>query len=160
MMKFFSNRGISLVESLIGMSLVGVIAYGVMTTSNLMNQSSSQQKQIDLVEDMVMKNIYRLRAASSATFPDYGQSHLREYYSNGTLIKETVVSDCSKPTLISGQITVCIKYSSVNDTEVVFSNPESLKLPQYGQKLYKLDLTGETMSSGRRIIKKITIFKR
>jgi len=58
------------------------------------------------------------------------------------------------------QISVCIKFSSVSDSEVTFSHPEFLKLPQYGQKLYKLDITGEAVSSGRKLIKKITVFKR
>ncbi len=107
-----------------------------------------------------MKNVYRLRAAKSETFPPYGKSQLREYFTNGDLIKESIVNDCSKPNTKPGQISVCIKFSSVSDSEVTFSHPEFLKLPQYGQKLYKLDITGEAVSSGRKLIKKITVFKR
>ena len=160
MNKILIQNGVSLIEALIGISLIGVVAYGFMSSSNLMNQSSSQQEQTDLVGDMVMKNVYRLRAAKSETFPAYGKSQLREYFSNGNLIKETTVTDCSQPNTKPGQVSVCIKFSSVSDSEVTFSHPESLKLPQYGQKLYKLDITGEAVSSGRKIIKKITVFKR
>jgi Tfp pilus assembly protein PilV len=160
MKKFFSPNGVSLIEALIGISLIGVVAYGFMSSSNLMNQSSSHQEQTDSVGNMVMKNVYRLRAANSETFPTYGRSLLREYFSNGDLIKESTVMDCSELNTKPGQVSVCIKFSSVSDSEVTFSHPEFLKLPQYGQKLYKLDITGEALSSGRKIIKKITVFKR
>lgn len=160
MKKILIQNGVSLIEALIGISLIGVVAYGFMSSSNLMNKSSSQQEQTDLVGDMVMKNVYRLRAAKSETFPAYGQSQLREYFANGNLIKESTVADCSQPDTKPGQISVCIKFSSVSDSEVTFSHPEFLAILRQLQELYKLEITGEAVSSGRKLIKKITVFKR
>lgn len=160
MKKFYNQKGVSLVEALVAMGLIGIVAYAFMSSSQNMNQAAAQQKHGDFVEDMVMRNVSRLKSAKSETFPAYGQSLLREYQPNGDLVQETPVGNCNNLSIRPGYIAVCIKYMSVNDEEVDFSNSDFMKLPKLGQKLYKLDVTGESISSGRRVFRKIIIFKR
>lgn len=160
MKKLLSEKGINLVEAVVGLGLIGVVAYGFMSSSTNMTQSATQQKQSDFVEDLMMRNISRLKASKSDTFPVYGENRLRQYHSNGELIQETTVGSCDNLSLKQGQVSICIKYLSVDNAEVEFSNSDFMKLPKFGQKLYKLDITGETISAGRRLFKKIIIFKR
>lgn len=160
MKKFYNQKGVSLVEALVAMGLIGIVAYAFMSSSQNMNQAAAQQKHGDFVEDMVMRNVSRLKSAKSETFPAYGQSLLREYQPNGDLVQETPVGNCNNLSIRPGYVAVCIKYMSVNDEEVDFSNSDFMKLPKLGQKLYKLDVTGESISSGRRVFRKIIIFKR
>ena len=160
MKKFFNQRGVSLVEALVAMGLIGIVAYAFMSSSQNMNQAAAQQKHGDFVEDIVMRNVSRLKSAKSETFPAYGQSLLREYQPNGDLVQETPVASCNNLSIKPNYVAICIKYMSINDDEVEFSNGDFMKLPKLGQKLYKLDVTGESISSGRRVFRKIIIFKR
>ena len=160
MKKFFDQRGVSLVEALVAMGLIGIVAYAFMSSSQNMNQAAAQQKHGDFVEDIVMRNVSRLKSAKSETFPTYGQSLLREYQPNGDLVQETPVASCNNLSIKPNYVAICIKYMSINDDEVEFSNGDFMKLPKLGQKLYKLDVTGESISSGRRVFRKIIIFKR
>lgn len=160
-MKFIlSNKGTTLVEALVSLAMVGVIAYGFMATSSNMNQSSNQQKQIDQVEDLILRNVSRLRSANSESFPPYGENLLREYYLNGTLINEQTVSSCEGIPTRSGAVSVCIRHRPVLDGDVTFERSDFMKLPQFGQKLYKLDISGETMAAGKKIFRRIIVFKR
>lgn len=149
-----------MVESMVAFGLIGIVAYIYMSQSQTMNQSASQQKQGDFVEDMVMKNVSRLKSAKSETFPSYGQNLLREYQSNGELLQETSVGSCDNLNIRAGNVGVCIKFRSVADSEAEFSNSDVMKLPKLGQKLYKLDITGESTVAGRRVFRKLVIFKR
>ncbi len=160
MKKILKQSGVSLVEALVAMGLIGIVAYAFMSSSQNMNQAAAQQKHGDFVEDIVMRNVSRLKSSKSETFPAYGQSLLREYQPNGELVQESSVANCNNLPIKPGYVAVCIKYMSVNDDEVEFSNGDFMKLPKLGQKLYKLDVTGESISSGRRVFRKIIIFKR
>ena len=160
MKKFLNQRGVNLVEAMVALGLIGVVAYAFMSQSQNMNQSASQQKQGDFVEDMVMKNVSRLKSAKSETFPTYGQNRLREYQPNGELLQETSVGSCDNLNIRAGNIGVCIKYMSVNESEAEFSNADVMKIPKLGQRLYKLDITGEATVAGRRVFRKLVIFKR
>lgn len=160
MNKYWNQRGVNLIEALVALGLVGVLAYAFMSSSQVMNQSEQQQRQGDFVEDMVMKNVSRLKSAKSETFPAYGENQLREYGPDGELVQETSVASCDNLKIKPGFVAVCIKYMSVADEEVEFSNPDTMKLPKLGQKLYKIDITGESMPSGRRVFRKVVIFKR
>lgn len=160
MKKFLNQTGVNLVEAMVAMGLIGIVAYAFMSQSQNMNQSATQQKQGDFVEDMVMKNVSRLKSAKSETFPSYGSILLREYQSNGELLQETTVGSCDNLNVRAGNVAVCIKYLSVSDSEAEFSNADVMKLPKLGQKLYKLDIIGESVVAGRRVFRKLIIFKR
>ena len=160
MKKFLNQSGINMVESMVAFGLIGIVAYAFMSQSQNMNQSAAQQKQGDFVEDMVMKNVSRLKSAKSETFPAYGQNRLREYQSNGEFLQETSVGSCNNLSVRAGNVAVCIKYMSVSPSEAEFSNTDVMKIPQLGQRLYKLDITGESNSGGRRVFRKLVIFKR
>ncbi len=142
------------------MALVGILAYAFMSTSQVMNQSEQQQRQGDFVEDMVMKNVSRLKSAKSETLPAFGENRLREYGPDGELVQETSVTNCNNLSVKPGFVAVCIQFMKVADEEVEFSNADTMKLPKLGQKLYKIDITGESYPSGRRVFRKIVIFKK
>lgn len=160
MKNFLNQRGVNLVEALVALGLVGILAYVFMSTSQVMNQSEQQQRQGDFVEDMVMKNVSRLKSAKSETLPTFGEKLLREYRPDGELVQETSVTNCNNLSIKPGFAAVCIHYMQVEDEEVEFSNADSMKLPKLGQKLYKIDITGESYPAGRRVFRKIVIFKK
>ena len=158
-MKVFTQKGLGLVEVMVALAILGTIGYVFMKNSTKISQSASEQKKLDNLEDVVLRNVFRVRSANIETLPGYGTKVMRVYYGGGTLEKEENPSTCVEGER-ADRISVCITYSSVKDEEVTFSHPQFLKIPQFGQKLYKVDIEGKMLSSGRTLVRKITVFKR
>lgn len=153
------QTGVTLVEMMVAVGLIGIVTYFIMGLQENMSKTTSYQRGHAAIEKVLRMNAFALKSQDAVNFPEYGSCLLRRYSFEGEMIDEKQSNDCNSPKMGENVINVYVHYRNYEDITANFST-ESLKLPQYDQNLYQIDLTGTLNFSRRDIVKKLSIFRK
>lgn len=153
------QQGVSLVEMMVAVGLIGIVIYFIIGLQENMSKTTSYQRGHAAIEKVLRMNAFSLKSQETDNFPDYGSCILRQYSIEGEMIDEKQSSDCESPKMDRNMINVYVHFRDYEDITANFST-DSLKLPQYQQNLYQVDITGALNFSGKDIVKKLSIFRK
>jgi prepilin-type N-terminal cleavage/methylation domain-containing protein len=138
--------GFSLVELMVASALLGGAVIFGMKFIGQTRDNEGRIKYRHQLQEVVKKNVFRLKATPSSDYPDQGTCKLREYSLKGEFLDDREFpsgdDSCSLFKPSRDGIFLVIDYRHYKDITATFDKPEFLKLPRHFPALFQIDITG------------------
>ncbi|MCM2324062.1 MAG: type II secretion system GspH family protein [Oligoflexia bacterium] len=160
----------TLIEILIGMALLGILAYAVSSLFVTQSQFSSQTNRQEALAELMQTNVIELEVRPSSELPNFGQCRYRFYSDAGGFVSEGVAAAadpaCQEAVPEKPGMKIVLTTSPVDPTSATFKNPDGtinpfLKLPTAVSTLKAVRIQGgvRTMGTTKTGSLSMTVFK-
>lgn len=156
-----SQKGYSLVEIMVAVSLLSIAAVVFVQQTSNQNDVSISAKRTTALVDLIEQNIFAVKSEKTSNFPEHGKCFKKIYDSNMALESESESTECGGNEVhIDKKLIIYIHYRNYEDITPSFSPAATLKLPKYSKDLYLVDIIGLAKSNKYVIKKEVSLFKK